>query len=260
MSLPINISKTAMKAFQTGMDNIANNIANVNTNSYKAKNVNFQELLVNNQTENQNLLFSEGFGDLAISTGVSSKVSGMDLSQGSLVESDGDFHLAISGEGFFKVNDENGNVLYTRDGAFQLGPDGMVTNSAGNTLAIEQNLLPTMDLTDATLSISENGEIWVGSKGAATLAGRIPLFYPASVDALVPAGENQYTVAEGTRMYSSAEGFTLGGIQQSFLESSNVDLAAAFTDMIVSQRAYSMNLKAAQTSDEIMGVINGFKR
>ena len=54
MSLPINISKTAMKAFQTGMDNIANNIANVNTNSYKAKNVNFQELLVNNQTENQN--------------------------------------------------------------------------------------------------------------------------------------------------------------------------------------------------------------
>ena len=53
MSLPINISKTAMKAFQTGMDNIANNIANVNTNSYKAKNVNFQELLVNNQTENQ---------------------------------------------------------------------------------------------------------------------------------------------------------------------------------------------------------------
>lgn len=97
MSLPINISKTAMKAFQTGMDNIANNIANVNTNSYKAKNVNFQELLVNNQTENQKLLFSEGFGDLAISTGVaSSNVSGMDLSQGSLVESAGDFHLAIS--------------------------------------------------------------------------------------------------------------------------------------------------------------------
>ncbi|SYZ78125.1 flagellar hook-basal body protein [Trichococcus shcherbakoviae] len=260
MSLPINISKTAMKAFQTGMDNIANNIANVNTNSYKAKNVNFQELLVNNQTENQNLLFSDGVGELGISAGVSSNVSGMDLSQGSLVESAGDFHLAISGDGFFRVNDENGNAFYTRDGAFQVGTDGVVTNSAGNTLAIEQNLLPSLDLSDATVSISESGEIWVGSNGAATLAGRIPLFYTASVDALVPAGENQYAVAEGTRMYSSAEGFTLGGIQQNFLESSNVDLAAAFTDMIVTQRAYSMNLKAAQTSDEIMGVINGFKR
>lgn len=260
MSLPMSISKTAMKAFQTGMDNIANNIANVNTTSYKAKNVNFQELLVNNQMENQNLLFSEGFGELSISTGVTSNVSGMDLSQGGLVESSGDFHLAISGDGFFRVNDENGNVFYTRDGAFQVGPEGMVTNSAGNTLAIEENLLPTLNLSDATLSISDNGEIWVGSNGTTTLAGRIPLFFPASADALVPAGENQYLVADGTRMYSSAEGYPLGGIQQHFLESSNVDLAAAFTDMIVTQRAYSMNLKAAQTSDEIMGVINGFKR
>ncbi|MDB6353482.1 flagellar hook basal-body protein [Trichococcus sp. K1Tr] len=260
MSLPMNISNTAMKAFQTGMDNIANNIANVNTNSYKAKNVNFQELLVNNQTENEKLLFSDGFGELTISTGVSSKVSGMDLSQGGLVESSGDFDLAISGDGFFRVNDANGNIFYTRDGAFQVSPDGVVTNSAGNALAIEQNLLPTLDLSGASLSISDNGEIWVGSNGTATLAGRIPLFYPASTDALVPAGENQYVVAEGTRMYSSAEGYPLGGIQQYFLESSNVDLAAAFTDMIVTQRAYSMNLKAAQTSDEIMGVINGFKR
>lgn len=62
-------------------------------------------------------------------------------------------------------------------------------------------------------------------------------------------------------MYSSAEGFTLGGIQQkTFWNHPMWDLAAAFTDMIVTQRAYSMNLKAAQTSDEIMGVINGFKR
>ena len=136
----------------------------------------------------------------------------------------------------------------------------MVTNSAGNTLAIEQNLLPTLDLSDATVSISDRGEIWVGSNGAATMAGRIPLFYPASADALVSAGENQYVVAEGTLMYSTADGYPLGGIQQNFLESSNVDLAVAFTDMIVTQRAYSMNLKAAQTSDEIMGVINGFKR
>lgn len=260
MSLPINISKTAMKAFQTGMDNIANNIANVNTNSYKAKNMNFQELLVNNQTENQNLLFSEEFRELAISTGVTGKISGMDLSQGALVESSGDFHLAISGEGFFRVNDQNGNIFYTRDGALQMGPDGAVTNSAGNTLAIEQNLLPMLDLSDATISVSDNGEIWVGSNGTATLAGRIPLYYPASVDALIPAGENQYVVAEGTQMYSSAEGFPLGGIQQHFLENSNLDLASAFSDMIMTQRAYSMNLKAAQTSDEIMGVINGFKR
>lgn len=260
MSLPMNISKTAMKAFQIGMDNIANNIANVDTNSYKSKNVNFQELLVNTQTENQNLLFSEVFGEVGIFAGVTGKVSGMDLSQGGLVESSGDFNMAISGEGFFRVNDENGNVFYTRDGAFQVGTDGVVTNSAGNTLAIEQNLLPSLNLVDATVSISENGEIWVGSNGVATMAGRIPLFYPASADALVPAGENLYAVAEGTRMYSSAEGFPLGDIQQHFLETSNVDLAAAFTDMIVTQRAYSMNLKAAQTSDEIMGVINGFKR
>lgn len=260
MSLPMNISKTAMKAFQTGMDNIANNIANVNTNSYKAKNVNFQELLTNSQAENQNLLFSEEFGGTAISAGVSSQVSGMDLSQGGLTESPGDFHMAISGNGFFRVNDANGNVYYTRDGAFQVDSDGVVTNSAGNVLAIEQNQLPMLDLSGSTISISENGEIWVGSNGTATLAGRIPLFYPASADALIPSGENQYAAAEGTTMYSSAEGYPMGGIQQHYLESSNVDLAATFTDMIVTQRAYSMNLKAAQTSDEIMGVINGFKR
>lgn len=78
MSLPIY--QNCHESIPDGISS-ANNIANVNTNSYKAKNVNFQELLVNNQTENQKLLFSEGFGDLAISTGVSSNVSGMDLSQ-----------------------------------------------------------------------------------------------------------------------------------------------------------------------------------
>ena len=260
MSLPMNISKTAMKAFQNGMDNIANNIANVNTTSYKAKNVNFQELLVNSQTENQNLLYSEGMQGVAISTGVASTVSGMDLSQGSMSESAGAFHMGISGNGFFRVTDAAGNAFYTRDGAFQLGADGVVTNAAGSALTIEQNLLPTLALSGAEISISDNGEIWAAANGNRTLAGRIPLFYPASADALAPSGNNQYTVAVGTRMFSSADGFPMGNIQQHFLESSNVDLASAFSDMIVTQRAYSMNLKAAQTSDEIMGVINGFKR
>lgn len=260
MSVPMNISKTAMKAFQTSMDNIANNIANVNTNAYKERSVHFQELLTNNQTGNDKLLFTDGLEGVTISAGVSSRASGMNLSQGGLSESSGDFHLAIGGEGLFRVLDANGNMLYTRDGAFQLNADGTVTDSAGNTLVIEGNLLPTLDLSGGSLSISENGEIRVGSKGAATSAGRIPLYSPASADALIPIGGNHYTVAEGTLMYASTEGYPSGGIRQHFLESSNVDLAAAFTDMIVTQRAYSMNLKAAQTSDEIMGVINGFKR
>lgn len=260
MSISLSTSRSGIHAHQKAMDAIANDISNVNTTGYKSKQVNFRELMTNQLVEDR-LLLADNAENTSIGTGTMSGVTNSNFTQGSLTESGGKFHMAIAGNGFFGVTDPAGQFYLTRDGGFQLNGNGTLTNGRNESLVMNTTL-PIGTWPDGDIVIQDTGTVIIqGVNGEETQVGNIPLFYPSVPDALQPVGGNNYQVPEGIELLTSnGNNDAFGKIQQGYLESSNVDLASTFTDMIVTQRAYSLNLKMAQSSDELMGIINNFKQ
>ncbi|WP_034552269.1 flagellar hook-basal body protein [Carnobacterium funditum] len=251
MSIPLSISKSGLNAIQTSMDALSNDIANVNTTGYKSKNIRFNELL-KNDLKSGNILLSDQTQNSGINRGTKSAYTTMNHTQGPLVSDANPYHLAIEGNGFFGVTDANNQFYLTRDGAFQLNGDKSITNSNGDRLAIEA-AIPVEQWPEGDVSIDENGDVRIQTVNENTLVGKIPLFNPANTDALVSVGENNFT-------YNGDFSEQDGSIQQYYLEGSNTDLATAITDMMLAQRSYSLNMKVAQGTDEMMSVINQFKQ
>lgn len=245
MNTSLSISRSALKGLQNHLDITSNNIANVNTIGYKQKNTNFYELLRNDITEQGNQL-PDG-----ISRGVKSTQGQFNLTQGSLIAGNNPFDLAIAGKGMFGIRLPNNELAYTRDGAFRFDEAGTLRNSSGN--PVEVNLtIPKNNWPVGVPRVSEAGQISVGN----TLVGDIPIFDDNQSSQLIEVGDNQWVLPNGMQ----ANQLNNPMIKQNFLESSNVELADAMSDMIVTQRAYSMNAKVLQSSDEMMQRINEFKQ
>ncbi|SEK22492.1 flagellar basal-body rod protein FlgG [Carnobacterium iners] len=251
MSIPLSISKSGLNAIQTSMDALSNDIANVNTTGYKSKNIRFNELLKNDM-KGGNILLSDQAQNGAINRGTKSGYTTMNHAQGSLISDTNPYHLAIEGNGFFGVTDTNNQFYLTRDGAFQLNGDKSITNGNGDRLAIEA-AIPVEQWPEGDVSISETGDVRIQSANGNTLVGKISLFNPANTDAMVSVGENKFSYIGD---FVEQDGL----IQQHYLEASNTDLATAITDMMLAQRSYSLNMKVAQGTDEMMSVINQFKQ
>lgn len=223
MSHLLNVSKTGLHAFQYELDTVANDVANVNTTGHKARQAEFESLLANNYSASEGLLLGEGVETLSIQGGSRAADYTIDFSQGALVASEGPHQYALAGPGFFQVVGADGEAFYTRDGNFGLDATGStVVNMRGQRV---------------------------------TMAGDVPaVFRPATAEVdLVPAGENNYR-ATGAMQPAMTE------VLVGQLEQSNVDLATAITDMMMAQRAYALNVKAAQSTDEMMSAINQFKQ
>lgn len=218
MGLTLNINKTGIKSQQLALNTISNNIANATTTGYKAKGVRFQSLLDNEITEEDVLL-----NDVtpSISAGVRSEVATTDFRQGSLRDGTSALNLAIVGEGFFGVENGAGELFLTKDGTFTMDGTGRLVNGNGHYLM--------------------------------TTGEQVNVYNPANVEALQPAGNNYYvapnndlTLLENPR------------IEANRIEQSNVDLAKELTNMMIAQRAYSLNVKVAQSTDDMMSLINQF--
>lgn len=259
MNKILNIGRTGLHSNQNKMDAIANNLANVNTTAYKEKKISFQELLVN-EIHQGDVLLSENMNPSGINMGSKSRVSGVDFRQGFITSASGDYQLAIEGNGFFGVRDENDNFFLTRNGNFHINEDLSITDDSGHRLEINMDL-PVEAWGTGDVTISRKGDIIKDIDEVATTVGKIPLYYPEVLDSLTPLGEGKYVNPEGITLYNSIDQEEMfGSIVQGALESSNVDIAKAMTDMIITQKSYSMSSKTIQTTDEIMGMINGIKR
>lgn len=259
MSIPLSNSRSGMNAIQFSMDALANDMANTNTTGYKSKNVSFRELILNGISDQQ-VLLADTAQNTAISSGVKSQISTTNFSQGSLISSPNEYHLAIEGNGFFGVTGVDGNFYLTRDGAFHVNGDKSITNSTNERLEMEE-LIPSAQWPDGQVSIRETGEVFIQTETNTVQVGRIPLFLPDVSAMLVPAGKNHFLVADGVQISSSIDGGAeFGTINQHYLETSNVDLAGSITDMILAQRAYSLNIKVAQSTDDMMSMTNAFKQ
>lgn len=246
----MNISKTGIQAQQKALRLISNNIANASTQGYKAKNMNYQSLISNEITETDRLLLTE---DITLPTGVRSQQSGMHIANGSLHQGSSFFDLAVKGDGFFGVQNAAGDFYLTKDGSFSIDGSGQLVNGNGDFLVVNGQA-PIVVENPQDLSITAGGTLIGLSNGQMTDLGTISIYLPNNIQNLRAEANNYYSLPEGD--------WTMGGngnnIDVSYLEMSNVDLAKEFTDMIVTQRAYALNVKVAQTTDEIKTLTNQF--
>ena len=245
-----------MKAHQTKMDGVAHDLANVNTYGYKRKEVNFEEVRLR-EVEGE-VLKSDRVGDFSLNMGVKSGLTKTSFNQGTIIPSAEKFNMAITGEGFFGVRDRNNNLLLTRNGAFQQNSDGSIFDDLGNRLEME--LYQPFENWTGQVTISKRGEVRNLEDGQNRLLGRVLLYKPDNPHNLIPLSEGKYLIKARASLENSLTGEGFGDINQNFLEASNAEIAKGMVDMITTQRVYSMNAKALQTTDDIMTMINGIKR
>ncbi|MBQ9936685.1 MAG: flagellar hook-basal body protein [Lachnospiraceae bacterium] len=266
---------SGMRAQQLNVDTIANNISNVNTTAYKTQEASFKTLLyqnlqstsTNNAGENKPVPAEVGLG-----TRLSAITSQFD--QGNLNASSRPFDVAIEGEGFFQVKNEAGEILYTRDGTFNVSPvqGGNLLCTAAGLPVLDQNgnqiVLP--DKYNASdVQIDKNGYIgFPDAKGNfAPLMNngyqvKLGLYQFSNPAGLHKAGNNTFavTAASGEAMAEFGNlNLTPSMTHQFYTEGSNVDVANEMVNLIVAQRAYEMNSKAIQASDEMMQQANNLR-
>ena len=248
------ISKTGLDAQQTNMDVIANNLANVSTNGFKRSRAVFEDLLYQTlrqpgaQSSQQTQLPS----GLQIGTGVRPVATGRVFTQGNLQQTGNSLDLAINGGGFFQVLLPDGTNAYTRDGAFHVDNQGQLVTSSGfhvqPAITIPANALSVTVGRDGVVSVSRAGS------AAPSQVGQIQVASFVNPNGLQSMGENLYieTAASGTANANTPGSNGLGLINQGYVETSNVNVVEELVSMIQTQRAYEINSKAIQTSDQML--------
>ena len=252
------IAKTGMTAQQTQLDVISHNLANVSTNGFKRNNAVFEDLIYQNlrqvgsQTTEQNQLPT----GLHLGLGVRTVATSRTFTQGSLQQSNNSLDVAINGNGFFEVNLPDGTIGYTRDGSFQVDAQGRLVTSSG--LPVANGITVPQGAT--SISISESGVV------SATLAGnpqpqqlgQLAMSSFINSAGLQPVGQNMYkeSAASGAPQQGQPGTNGLGVMRQGFLETSNVNVVEELVTMIQTQRAYEMNSKAIQTSDQMLAKLS----
>jgi len=249
--------RSGLTANQNKLNAISNNISNISTTGYKKIDVAFEDVY-NEKINKRGLPVSDTDPDaLSRGSGVKADVTVRTYTQGSLTETGLQTDIAISGDGYFKLQDENGNVYYTRDGNFKLesytDQQGIVhprlVHNTGLLLTDEFNF---PDGFDGSLSISSDGT--VTSKG--DFVGTLSVYDFASKDSLVSQGNNLFSSINGDIKLNTSQ-FSL---KQGFLEGSNVDLSDELTDMLLTQRIYQMNSKTLDMANEMWKITNNLRR
>jgi flagellar basal-body rod protein FlgG len=248
------ISKTGMEAQQLQLDNISHNLANVATNGYKKSHAQFEDLIYQNlrqsgaATSDQTQLPT----GLQVGLGVRPVATARDFTQGSLQQTGNSLDVAINGNGFLQVTMPDGTTGYTRDGSLKLDAQGQVVNNEGYVVQPGITIPPTAQ----SISVAADGTITATLPGTATptTLGQLQLAGFANPQGLDPKGGNLYaeTAASGAPSAAAPGANGLGTLKQGFLENSNVNVVEELVSMISTQRAYELNSKAIQTSDQML--------
>ncbi len=252
------IAKTGLEANQSAMDVISNNLANVSTTGFKKSRAVFEDLLYQQargagSNTSANSLAPTG---LQVGTGTREVATVRNHTQGSLNATSNPLDLAIEGNGFFQVAMPDGTVGYTREGSFTPNADGQLVNPSGYLLQ------PVVQIPNGSteISIGKDGIVTGKLPGATAKSqmGQIEVtnfMNPAGLQAL---GGNIYseTAASGAAQNGTPGQAGFGSLAQGFLESSNVNVVEELVNMIQSQRAYEINSKALQASDQMLQKIS----
>jgi flagellar basal-body rod protein FlgG len=232
---------SGMEAQQNQFDAISNDLANLNTPGYQSTEVGFQDLL-----------YSGAGGasgtDMATGTGAASSIIGRSQTQGSMDNTGNPLNVAIQGEGYLQIRRNDGSIGLTRNGTLQLNSQGEITTASGNPL-VPPIKLPKGD-SASDLTIAANGDVTAKGKKL----GKIAIVNVPAPDQLQPDGDSTFSVTAGSGATRPAPGSTL---QQGALETSNVDVSEAMSDMIDAQRSYQMSSQAIEYQDQMLQIANG---
>jgi flagellar basal-body rod protein FlgG len=252
------IAATGMQAQQLGVETISNNLANVNTTAYKRGRVAFQDLLYREATRASALLGGEAAARFGAGTGVADTTKL--FADGDLKKTDGPLDLALRGAGFFEVTLPDGSRAYTRDGALRINKDGLVSTADGHVLLPQlqvpneatELLVDTTGLVTARLP-NEAQPVEVGQIELARFVN------PAGLSAL---GNNLYVATDrsGDALHGKPGEAGFAMLAQGFLEASNVKLTDELVGLVLAQRAFEVNARAVQVSDELLSLVNNLRR
>ena len=249
---------TGMHAQQLNIDVIANNLANVSTTGFKKSNTDFQDLLYQTMKVpgSQTSPDTESPTGIMIGLGVKPAAVTKIFTQGDLILTENELDVAIEGDGFLQVEIPNGDTTYTRAGALKRDSNGRLTNSDG------YPFIPEITLPDSArqITISDTGLVSavLGDDTESTELGQLELAGFTNNAGLAAQGKNLFkeTTASGTPQIGNPGEDGYGTILQTYLEGSNVNIVEELANMITTQRAYEINSKTVQTSDEMMQTTN----
>ena len=248
------IAKTGMEAQQMQLDAISNNLANTSTNGYKSSHAVFEDLIYQNlrQSGANSTEQTQLPTGLQVGLGVQPVATTRTYSQGSLQQTSNSLDLAINGNGFFQIQQPDGTLAYTRDGSFQLSNTGQIVTAAGYTVAPGI----TIPANATNVTIGQDGTVTVVTPSSTTpqSVGQIQLANFVNPAGLEAKGQNLFTetASSGNPNTGAANANGLGSLQQGYVEASNVNVVSELVNMIQTQRAYELNSKAVQTSDQML--------
>ncbi|MFZ7125701.1 MAG: flagellar basal-body rod protein FlgG [Desulfobacterales bacterium] len=253
---------SGMKAQALNIDVISNNLANVNTTGFKRSRADFQDLLYETlrNAGSSSAAGNEVPAGIQIGHGTRPVAVQKMFIQGDYQQTKNELDVAIEGNGFFQIVQPNGEIAYTRDGAFKMDSEGRMVTSDGFYLEPEITV-PTDAVSlsiglDGTVSVMQVGQTQPTEIGTITLARFVN---PAGLHAI---GRNLFlpTSASGDAITGTAGEDGLGTLSQGFLEMSNVSVVDEMVKMISAQRAYEINSKSIQAADEMLQMANNVKR
>ncbi|WP_281165301.1 flagellar hook-basal body protein [Liquorilactobacillus sicerae] len=253
----LSINQSGLDGLQNSLDTIANNVSNVSTVGYKSRDTSFGEALENSITQRDANYDTSQQESLGIASGMTAQQESINFTQGDLKSTDSQYDLAIEGNGFFGVRDSSGQLYLTRDGDFHQDADGNIVNSSGYKLDI-QTTIPESQWPQGTLTVSSSGQVSIESDGQTTQVGTVTLYQPTDLQDLQEVGNNLYQLTGGNLLSSANGGSNFGSIKQYCLEDSTVDLSDSMSNLILTQRAYELNARSLETTDDILGTINQF--
>jgi flagellar basal-body rod protein FlgG len=260
----LRTASSGMYAQQVNIEVISNNIANINTTSFKKNRAEFKDLMyqeVNTSSQNSYIPGVNESSDakIQIGNGIQPSTTQKIFTQGDMQSTNNKFDVAISGEGFFQVRRPDGTYAYTRDGAFKLSADGSLVTSTGYVL--EPGIQINSDVSD--VEISRDGIITaVESNNDRVNLGTLELAKFVNPGGLIALGDNMYaeTKESGIPILGNPGLNGFGELQQGFLEASNVDIVDEMVAMISAQRAYEINSKTVKTVEDMITLVNNLKR
>ena len=249
---------SGMKAQQTQVDTIANNIANANTAGFKKSELSFRALLYQTYREPGAPTGANQRNPIGLQVGSGTEVAGSAkiFAQGELEPTSGKFDLGIQGEGFFRVRLPSGELRYTRDGSFHLDGNGTLVSTEGYPL----DTAPTIPTDATSVTIGDDGTVAVMNNESSppTNVGILSLFRFPNPTGLKAQGGNfmSETAASGAARQAQAGQNGTGVMHQGFRERSNVEVVDELVGLILAQRNYEVNSRAIKVSDEMLQQAN----
>jgi len=254
----LDIAATGMLAQQRNVEVVSNNLANMNTTAYMRRRTEFHDLIyqdlrrVGTTSSDAGTIVPSG---VQLGLGVKLAAVYRIHEQGNLEATDNTLDLAVQGKGFFQITLPTGDTAYTRDGTFQLDAKGTIVTHDG--FEIIPKITVPSNAIDVT--INQSGQVLVKIEGQVNFSnvGQIQVATFPNEAGLQAEGGNLMTETpasgKATTGNPGATGF--GSVLQGFLETSNVNAVEEISNLISAQRAYEMNSKVIQTSDEMMGTL-----